>query len=379
MKSWERHLQKIYYDPSHPASFEGENNLYNLLRKEKKFKLTHEQIKSWLRKQNVYTLNKAVKRNFQRGRVIVSGIDDQWDIDLASFDKEHKDNDGYKHVLVAIDILSHFTWIEPIKNKSATSIVAAFEKILKKGRKPRRLRSDAGTDFTSNVFQKFCVKKKIVHFTTHNEKQANYVERVIKTIKSKVYKYIIANNHERYVDILQDIVSAYNNRWHKTIKTEPINVTKKNENKIWWQMYWPKKSIKDVKKEKILHLRKRKRKRNKLKFQIDDQVRISATRSTLIREYHTKWSGEVFTISERFIRQNQPLYRIKDWSGEKVKGTFYTYELQHVNIDENDLFLIDEIIKYRGSGKQKEAKIHWKGWPKKFDSWIKASEIKEHS
>ena len=369
MKEWEEYLRKIYYDPSHPASFEGKKNLYHIVKKENKYPITHIQIQKWLKSQNVYTVNRNVKRNFQRGCVIVSGIDDQWDIDLASFDKEYKDNKGYKHLLVVIDIFSRFVWIEPLLNKSAPNIVNAFKKVLSKGREPRRLRSDAGTDFTSSKFQALCKEKGITHFTTHNEKQANYVERVIKTIKSKIYKYIHSTNSEKYIDVLQDIVSAYNNRWHKGIKMEPINVNNTNENKLWWQMYWPKQEISK---------KRKKGKRNAFKFNIGDQVRISGVKTALGREYHTKWSGEVFKISGRFIRQEQPLYRIVDWFDEPVKGTFYTNEIQGVHINEDEVFTIDHIIKYRGIGSKKEAKVRWKDWPKKFDSWILHSTIEDY-
>ena len=67
MTNWEDYFKKIYYDPSHPASYEGLNNLYNEVKKEKKFKISNKQIKEWLGKQDAYSLNKAVKRNFQRG------------------------------------------------------------------------------------------------------------------------------------------------------------------------------------------------------------------------------------------------------------------------------------------------------------------------
>ena len=34
------------------------------------------------------------------------------------------------------------------------------------------------------------------------------------------------------------------------------------------------------------------------------------------------------------------------------------------------LTCIDVLSKYRGKGASKEALVHWKGWPKKYDSWI---------
>ena len=83
------------------------------------------------------------------GRVIVSGIDDQWDAYLASFARDADENDGYRYLLVVIDISSHYAWIEPIKDKTAKEVVRAFNKIVSKGRKPQRLHTDAAKDFTS--------------------------------------------------------------------------------------------------------------------------------------------------------------------------------------------------------------------------------------
>ena len=266
MSKWKEYLQKIYYDPSHPASYEGLNNLYNAVKQEGKFKISHKQIKDWLENQDTYSLNKAVRRNFQRGRVIVSGIDDQWDADLASFAHDADQNDGYKYLLVVIDIFSHYAWIEPLKDKTAKQITAAFNKILSEGCKPRRLRTDAATDFQSKVFQANLQRKDIPHFTTHSEKQANYVERFIKTIKGRIWRHIRATNSRRYIDILPKLVDSYNKSWHTGICSEPINVTKENENKLWWQMYWPNLSNKPDKKRKNKKI---------FAFKVGDKVRIS--------------------------------------------------------------------------------------------------------
>ena len=51
---------------------------------------------------------------------------------------------------------------------------------------------------------------------------------------------MIENNTHRYIDVLQKIVKSYNHTWHSGIRSEPVNVTKKNEKQLWWQMYWPK-------------------------------------------------------------------------------------------------------------------------------------------
>ena len=308
MNRWKDYLQKIYYDPSHPGSYEGLNNLYQVVKQEGKFKISHKQMKDWLENQDTYSLNKAVRRDFQRGRVIVSGIDDQWDADLASFAHDADQNDGYKYLLVVIDIFSQYAWIEPLKNKTAKEITTAFNQILTKGWKPRRLRTDAATDFRSKEFQRNLQRKNIPHFTTHSEKQANYVERFIKTIKGRIWRHIRATNSRRYIDVLPKLVDSYNKSWHTGICSEPINVTKDNESKLWWQMYWPKlEQNTSTKKDSD---KKTKKSKNLFAFKVGDKVRISHLHSSFQREYDVKWSGEIFKISKRFLRQGQPMYKI---------------------------------------------------------------------
>ena len=233
MSNWEKYLEKIYFNPSHPVSYEGPVRLYKYVKQEGKYKISHNQIKRWIQKQESYSRNKGVKRKFQRGRVIVAGIDDQLDADLASFISYADENDGYKYLLVVIDISSRHAWVQPLKDKGSNEVINAFDKILQEGRKPKRLHTDAGREFTNNSFQEYLETKNIVHFTMHSEKHANYVERFIKTLKSKLYRYMVEKNSARYIDILQKMVNSYNRTWHSGIRSEPINVTKGNEKQLW--------------------------------------------------------------------------------------------------------------------------------------------------
>ena len=86
-------------------------------------------LKKWIQNQESYSRNKAVKRKFQRGKVVVAGIDDQFDADLASFISYADENDGYKYLLAVIDIFSRYGWVEPIKDKTAIQVISAFDKI----------------------------------------------------------------------------------------------------------------------------------------------------------------------------------------------------------------------------------------------------------
>ena len=139
MSNWGKYLRRIYFDPAHPGSFQSPLRLYHIVKIEGKYKISHQQIKKWIQKQESYSQNKTVKRHFQRGRVIVEGIDDKFDADLASFSSYSDENDGYKYLLFVIDIFSRYGWVEPIKDKSAKEAIPTFNKILDEGRIPKRL------------------------------------------------------------------------------------------------------------------------------------------------------------------------------------------------------------------------------------------------
>ena len=144
MASWERYLKKIYYDPSNPASFSGPDKLYRFVRKDGKFVLSKYKIRKWLQRQEPYSLQRPLKRSFKRNKVIVKGIDDQWDVDLMDMTKFAKYNNGYNFILVVIDIFSKYVWLRPLKDKKRESVSTALEDVLTEGRSPNRVRTDKG-------------------------------------------------------------------------------------------------------------------------------------------------------------------------------------------------------------------------------------------
>ena len=64
----------------------------------------------------------------------------------------------------------------------------------------------------------------IVTYSTHNEGKSVVAERFIRTLKSKIYKYMTSISKNVYIDKLDDIVDEYNNTYHTTIKMKPIDV-----------------------------------------------------------------------------------------------------------------------------------------------------------
>ena len=138
-------MEDIYYNPK--TGYTGVESLA------KQTKCTRSKAVKWLEMQPTYTLHKPTRKKYPRNKVLVSHIDEQWAIDLADMQSLAKYNDGYKYLLNCIDVFSKYAWSVPIKNKTGKAIVEAFQKILKQGRRPEKVQSDAGKEFVNVHFQ----------------------------------------------------------------------------------------------------------------------------------------------------------------------------------------------------------------------------------
>ena len=74
-------------------------------------------------------------------------------------------------------------------------------------------------------FKKWLSDNDIEMYSTYNEGKSVVVEIFIRTLKNELYKHIAATNKNVYYNVLNDVVSEYNNtKKHSTIKMKPINI-----------------------------------------------------------------------------------------------------------------------------------------------------------
>ena len=257
-----------------------------------------------------------------------------------------KFNRSVKYLLAVIDVFSKYWWLILLKNKTGKSVASALKTIFKE-RKLEKMWIDKGKEFYNKD-----VKDLIELYSTENEEKSSVVERWIRTIKEKMWKYFTANSTNIYLNALSDLVREYNNTRHSSIKMTPTKASKKeNELRVWRNLCPEHLEVYDI----------------KPKFSVGDKVRISKKKKTFEKGYTTRWTEEIFTIVE-VKRTSLVTYKITDLNGEEIKGTFYEPELQKTS---QELFKIEKVIK-RG---KKKSLVKWKGYSDDFNSWVDNKDI----
>ena len=135
--------------------------------------------------------------------------------------------------MYAIDLFSKYAWVVHLKDKKRTSIVNAFQKIISEGneaepkgrRKPNKIWVNQGSEFYNISFKYFLKINNIEMYSTYNEGKSIVAARFIRTLKNKTFKHMTAISKNVYFDVVDDIVSKYNNTVHKNFKMKPIDVT----------------------------------------------------------------------------------------------------------------------------------------------------------
>ena len=104
---------------------------------------------------------------------------------ISKFNKE------FRFLLCVIDIFSIYTWVVLLKDKKGVNIVDAFQKILKKSdRKPNKIWVDKGREFYNSSFKKWLKDSDIKMYSIDNEGKSVVAEKFIRTLKTKIHKYM---------------------------------------------------------------------------------------------------------------------------------------------------------------------------------------------
>lgn len=344
-------LKAIYYNPEDEGSYGGVGRLLRRAVEAGIPGIDRAKVVRFLKDQRSYTLHKPARRTFKRNKTVASGIDVQWQADLADMQGLAHQNKGVHYLLTVIDIFSKFAWVIPVKDKSGPEMLKAFKRLFAESapRKPQRLHTDSGKEFLNKHVKPYLRDQGIELFQTSSEMKAAVVERFNRTLKTRIWTYFSAKNTKRYIDVLPGIVKAYNHSIHRSIGMAPSDVRKEDENRIWLRLYGdrPKRAVSAM--------------------APGQRVRVSRMKGAFDKGYLPNWTEQEYVL-EGTATGDRRVYKLQNIHGDPVDGSYYAEEVQPIGTNEHR---IERVIKHRTlPNGSREAFVKWKGWSDKFNTWI---------
>ena len=161
-----------------------------------------------------------------------------------------------------------------MKNKTSTSVNAALIEILDLT-EPNSITTDQGSEFINSDFKKLLSNRgiDIVYVQVGNHHALGLVDRLVRSIREKINKYMEMYNTTTYIDVLPKIVKNYNLAYHSGIKKAPAEV--KDD---------------DIEVNKIFLKKYMKAKEEEITFNIGDNVRYMLKFKQFEKHTLPKWS-----------------------------------------------------------------------------------------
>ena len=304
-------IHESYTNPRSKAAFGSRRNLVTTSQ------CSSKNVDRYLNSSETYTKFKLTRKRFLRLKVVSYRLNEIWSVDLADMQKLAANNSGIRYLFVAVDALSRYLWVEPLKVKTSQACKEALRRIIVKNGKPpvpkicsathqpEKIWVDKGREF-SGEFASFCRSKDIVIYSTKSETKSALAERNIRSLKSLIFKYMHEHDRNTYIDEIDQFVSIINRRVNRMTKLAPASVSKKDVPYL----------------VSLCHTNVLRQP----KFRIGDQVRIRRKIDTFHRGYKIQFTEELFTVTS-IPTCNPPTYTVKDRNNEIIQGKFYEPEL----------------------------------------------------
>ena len=155
----------------------------------------------------------------------------------------------------------------------------------------------------------------ISHFSTPTKTpwKASIAERVIRTLKTRLWRWFQYSKTNDWISVLSQFVENYNSTPHESIGMAPNSVNKDNQHQVRKRLF-PEQAIKiDCSR------------------QVGDLVRKLRTKSKFEKGFTPKWSEEVYIITKQFQSNGVCWYRLSEQNGKKLPGIYYSNQLNLVS------------------------------------------------
>lgn len=278
--------------------------------------LTRKEIKKYLESIPHYTKTRRFVNKFNRNYIFSPRKRYMLQADLKDISSLSRENKGYKFILIVIESFTRKAWAILLKTKTEKEVSNAFSQVLERTGFFNHLVTDRGTEFYNKTFRQLMNEWGINHYSPLTQSHAAYAERFIRTLMNIIYKWISKHKTNKFVNHFDAIVQSYNDRKHRIIGMSPENAESGAFDIILYRNI--KKYRDSVKKQSpTLH--------------VNDLVRLKLPKTVFSKGYKQSSTNEIFRVIKVNTKHKIPLYTLANNSTEeKVKGQFYSTELQKV-------------------------------------------------
>jgi transposase InsO family protein len=273
-----RELKDLYEEYGYPSA----ERLWKLVKKEN-LSFTKKQVQEFVSEQISAQLHRRAPK-VRQVPITASDVNLDWQMDLLDMNKYHKSNEGYRWILIAVDVFSRKAAAVAMKKKTADEAADALVDVISKLGKPVSITSDDGSEF-KGAFNKLLTEKKIAHRVTtpgdHNV--LGIIDRFSKTLKLILHRHFTQQQTVKWIDVLQKFIQAYNKTEHASLHMSP-NEAKSRPT--------------DARNVHFENLEEAQKKRPVQKFRVGDHVRVKRKKKTFDRGYEIVWSLTVYVIKK---------------------------------------------------------------------------------
>lgn len=265
------------------------------------------------------------------------------EIDLFSMSRYSGANQHYTYILNIVDHFSKFVICRPLKTKEDKDIVKHLKQILIEQGPPTIISSDNGFRglLIEELMNRFGIQQRFS--LPYRPQTSGLVERLNGVIKHKLYAYMTEHNTYHWIDVLDDIVYAYNTSISHVNQLSPLSVLRgylTKPNKLFELVQ--KRQLKKAEymlSQSVIHLQ------HQLEpIHINDYVRISnlslkTYRKQLKPSNMTAWSKSVHQVLQKQTKNRIELFKLSFAQQDTMEDRwFQRHELYKLP---NDAIAID--------------------------------------
>ena len=213
-------LSDIFYNPR--TGFLSFNQLVKIV-KQTYPEIPRNFIKLWYDKQ-IPTQRLQKSRKVKYHKIIGDGTSYQGDI---MFLDNSRNNKGYIGMLTFINNSTRYAYAYPIKTRNTTEILTNLRHFVE--HLPNGI-TNITTDnefYNNTIIKRFFGENNIEQFIEDPNVHSRLaiINRFHRTLRELLNKYFLTYDTDRWIDIIDDIIYNYNNRYHRTLGKSPAKMT----------------------------------------------------------------------------------------------------------------------------------------------------------